>query len=165
MLDERDWLRELITVRSQVGVEVNQTGTVAGTLQDKGLSGYRHGIEISPAWFATARRPSAERIREPRGEPGFGGSLIQEETMRLSEYVEQDTYCRENNVPDGVGCNGCPANGSSDCADALRNLAGKWFSALGTDAWTEINREMERRFGLSPFNQLALTQGILEFPN
>ena len=37
MLDERDWLRELITVRSQVGVEVNQTGTVAGTLQDSWL--------------------------------------------------------------------------------------------------------------------------------
>ena len=84
--------------------------------------------------------------------------------MTLEEFIEQDIYCREHNIPTGAGCDSCPAKDKLHCADALRNLAGKLINSLGTPAFEAISREMERHYNIPPYNQLAVFAGYLEFP-
>lgn len=82
--------------------------------------------------------------------------------MTLSEFREQDTYCRLNNTPEGKGCDNCPAKDKEHCADALRNLCGKLLKATSEDA-NRISSELNKIYGITPFAQLALFNGILEF--
>lgn len=84
--------------------------------------------------------------------------------MTLQQFVEQDKYCRENNTPEGSGCTNCPAQDKEHCADALRNLAGKLIDSIDTPQFMGVSREMERDYGLTPYNQLVIFKGILEFP-
>ena len=90
--------------------------------------------------------------------------------MKLREFEKQDTYCKENNIPEGRGCNGCPALDKEHCADALRNLCGKWLASRELPdkerkvKFYHISRELERDYGLTPWNQLALLKGEIEFP-
>ena len=85
--------------------------------------------------------------------------------MKLAEFQAQDNYCEANNTPEGMGCDGCPATDKSHCADALRNLAGKFLDALETKADTrEIAKQIEKDYGFTAWNILALAKGELEFP-
>ena len=70
---------------------------------------------------------------------------------------------RENNIPEGVGCKGCPGEYTDYCADALRNLCGRFLKAKG-DELNEISKELDYKYGLPPFNQLAIVQGYIELP-
>lgn len=47
-----------------------------------------------------------------------------ENKMSYEEFKEQEKFCRENNLPDGPGCTGCPGE-NSICADNIRNILGK----------------------------------------
>lgn len=51
--------------------------------------------------------------------------------MTLTEFREQDNYCREHNTPEGKGCDGCPAIDKEHCADSLRNLYGRVLNSHG----------------------------------
>lgn len=84
--------------------------------------------------------------------------------MKLTEYLEQSKYCRENNTPEGRGCDGCPAKDKEHCADALLNLVGKLRGSLGMPIFDSISKQIQRDYGLSPWNQLAIWNGELEFP-
>ena len=52
------------------------------------------------------------------------GGKMMENKMSYEEFKEQDKYCRENNIPEGPGCEGCPGE-HSICADNIRNLCNK----------------------------------------
>jgi hypothetical protein len=41
--------------------------------------------------------------------------------MPLQEFIEQDRFCRKNNVEEGCGCKGCPGENDNRCADWLIN--------------------------------------------
>ena len=85
--------------------------------------------------------------------------------MKLSEFNEQDKFCRENNTPEGVGCRGCPARDKEHCADALRNLCGKFMDSINDKPnFYRLSRELTEHYGLTRWNQLALFKGELEFP-
>jgi hypothetical protein len=43
------------------------------------------------------------------------------ETMSVEEFDKQEKYCRENNVPGGIGCEGCSGK-DSVCADNIRGI-------------------------------------------
>ena len=89
--------------------------------------------------------------------------------MKLQEFEDQDTYCRESNIPGGRGCDGCPALDKEHCADALRNLCGKWLASRKLPdkerkvGFYRISKELERDYGLTFWNQLALLDGGIEF--
>lgn len=88
--------------------------------------------------------------------------------MLLGEFLEQDRYCRENNIPEGKGCDNCPAIDKEYCADALRRLCNQWQIYRRSETKTQFEQcvsELENVYGLSMWNQLALTQGIIEFPS
>jgi len=86
--------------------------------------------------------------------------------MKLQEFKSQDKWCRENNLPDGIGCDGCPCAENSRgyvCADALRNLADKFIKAIGkSDELDTISKKLKNDFGMSPYAQLALVEGVIE---
>ncbi len=44
--------------------------------------------------------------------------------MSIEDFDKQVQYCRENNIPEGCGCVGCPGE-FSVCADNVVNLCGK----------------------------------------
>jgi hypothetical protein len=44
--------------------------------------------------------------------------------MRIEEFLDQDNWCKKNNIPEGVGCLGCPGENKSYCADMIRNYHG-----------------------------------------
>lgn len=41
--------------------------------------------------------------------------------MLLIDYIEQDKYCRENNTPEGPGCDECPGKDADECADFIKS--------------------------------------------
>ena len=86
--------------------------------------------------------------------------------MKMIEFIEQDEYCKVNNVPEGIGCDGCPAKDKNMCADRLRGLCGKllklWNENIGSQKWKRICEEI-KKFGLTDYNILALYRGIIEF--
>jgi hypothetical protein len=87
--------------------------------------------------------------------------------MTHAQFLEQDNYCREKNVPDGLGCASCPAmpeDRGIACADSLRNLCGKFSEAIGKADIRPITNELQSRYGFSAYNILALTAGVIEFP-
>lgn len=84
--------------------------------------------------------------------------------MKYKEFMLQDEYCKENNIPEGAGCANCPAKDQEHCADALRNLASRLVEALDTDDFVRISDELHEVYGLSPYNQVAIFKGELEFP-
>jgi len=94
--------------------------------------------------------------------------------MTLAEFKLQDKYCRENNIPEGVGCDGCPAKDKKHCADRLRGLCGLWRelsyersvnkNLTRNDKFEKISEELDIEYGISPFSQLELIKGIIEFP-
>ncbi len=81
--------------------------------------------------------------------------------MRLKEFQEQDKYCREHNVPEGAGCDECPAQDKKYCADTLRNLCARWLKTSGEER-NRISEELDRRYHISPWSQLSLLDGIIE---
>jgi len=88
--------------------------------------------------------------------------------MTLSEFREQDKYCRENNTPEGVGCPGCPAGDKKHCADFLRGLCGQWLDAARNhqkDKLDEISKRLDREFGMTPYYQLGVAEGFIELPD
>lgn len=88
-----------------------------------------------------------------------------EEKMKYKEFLEQDKYCRENNTPEGAGCDACPAKDKEHCADALRNLAGKFACTdYGSEEYHALLKTLEEDFDIPLFNLLELRKGILEFP-
>lgn len=44
--------------------------------------------------------------------------------MSFEEFKKQDEYCRENNTPEGLGCEGCSGK-EGVCADNIWNIIGK----------------------------------------
>ena len=83
--------------------------------------------------------------------------------MKLAEFLEQNTYCKEHNTPEGAGCDRCPHH-SEYCADALRNLCEQLIEAFDNKPlFNRLSKELER-YGITRFNQLALFQGFIEFP-
>lgn len=52
-----------------------------------------------------------------------------ENKMSYDEFKEQEKYCKENNTPEGPGCEGCPGE-HSICADNIRNILGKLIRKL-----------------------------------
>jgi len=85
---------------------------------------------------------------------------------KMEEFIKQDEYCKINNVPEGIGCDGCPAKNKSMCADRLRGLCGKllklWNENIGSPEWGKIKEEI-KKFGLTDYNILSLCKGIIEF--
>jgi len=81
--------------------------------------------------------------------------------MRLSEFLEQDRYCKEHNIPAGAGCDGCPAIDKEHCADALRNLCARWEKSQGEER-NRISEELDRHYHIPPLYQLGLLEGIIE---
>lgn len=84
--------------------------------------------------------------------------------MTLSEFKEQDTYCRLNNTPKGKGCDNCLAKDKEHCADALRNLCGRLLKTRGIET-SRFSKELEKVYGIIPYAQLAIFQGFIEFPD
>jgi len=87
--------------------------------------------------------------------------------MTLKEFSEQDKYCREQNTPEGKGCDACPAKDRKHCADALSNLCGKFLDAAKERRHTDlenISRQLEREYGIRPYHQLGIMQGFIELP-
>ena len=84
--------------------------------------------------------------------------------MRLDEFLEQDKYCRENNTPEGLGCDACPAIDRVHCADALRNLCGRLIDSINTPQFNQLSRQLDKEYGITPYHQLVIWEGILEFP-
>ena len=84
--------------------------------------------------------------------------------MKLTEFKEQDAYCKENNTPTGKGCDDCPATDKEHCADALRNLCGKFLDSIGKHEELEkISRQLECEYGIVPYSQLSLLDGFIDF--
>ena len=85
--------------------------------------------------------------------------------MILSKFLEQDKYCRENNTPEGKGCDDCPAQDKEHCADALRNLCGRLIATLHNDLPTfyHISKELGDNYELTQWNQLEIFKGGIEF--
>ncbi len=83
--------------------------------------------------------------------------------MTLLEFLAQDKHCKENNTPEGKGCDECPAQDKTYCADALRNLCGTFLVSIGKPEFNEISKQLDRDYGLSQWNQLGLISGWLEF--
>jgi len=90
--------------------------------------------------------------------------------MTLHEFAEQDAYCKKNNTPEGGGCGGCPAKDKDHCADALRNLCGRWLKAWfelmeneSSKVFKDISKEIFDGYGLTALNQLSLLKGQMEF--
>ncbi|MBT9166747.1 MAG: hypothetical protein DDT19_00071 [Syntrophomonadaceae bacterium] len=81
--------------------------------------------------------------------------------MRLSEFLEQDKYCREHNTPEGAGCDQCPTPDKEYCADALRNLCARWLKGEGEER-KHISEELDKDYGIPPFYQLGLLHGEIE---
>ncbi len=81
--------------------------------------------------------------------------------MRLSEFLEQDRYCKEHNTPRDAGCTECPATDKEHCADALRNLCAKWLKSQGEERKC-ISEELDQRYHIPPLYQLGLLEGIIE---
>lgn len=44
--------------------------------------------------------------------------------ISFEEFLEQEEYCKKNNIPEGCGCVGCKGE-NSVCADNIRNIIGK----------------------------------------
>lgn len=85
--------------------------------------------------------------------------------MKYQEFIEQDEYCTANNTPEGKGCSGCPAKRQGHCADELRGLFGKLNDkSLSDEVRNKVSKQINRDFGISPFNQLASVAGFIEFP-
>jgi len=85
--------------------------------------------------------------------------------MTYREFIEQDKYCKENNTPEGLGCDNCPAINKEYCADALENLCNKFLDAVKKNQpLKDISKKLEEKYGIKPYNQLALLQGHIEFP-
>lgn len=49
-----------------------------------------------------------------------------ENKMSYEEFKEQDEYCGKNNIPGGIGCEGCKGE-NSICADNIRGIIGKLY--------------------------------------
>jgi len=85
--------------------------------------------------------------------------------MKYREFIEQDNYCKTNNIPEGKGCSGCPGE-NQHCADELRGLFGKLNDkSLPDETRNKISKQISRDFDISAFNQLASVWGEIEFPN
>jgi hypothetical protein len=89
--------------------------------------------------------------------------------MKYAQFVEQDDYCLKHNNPTGPGCDSCPASHKDRgkaCADSLRNDCGRLIDALGTPFFCVIADEIQNRYGLTPYNILAIARGRgeIEFP-
>lgn len=84
--------------------------------------------------------------------------------MKYTEFIKQDKYCREHNIPEGKGCDNCPTSDKPHCADALRNLAAKLRGNITTPESKVLSEELQRDYGIGFWCQLALLEGILEFP-
>lgn len=41
--------------------------------------------------------------------------------MTLKEFLEEDEFCRDNNLPEGKGCSECEGEEREYCADELRH--------------------------------------------
>jgi len=84
--------------------------------------------------------------------------------MKLWEFLEQDNYCREHNIPSDTGCDDCPAD-SEYCADALRNLCARFIASINNKSlFDELSNQLLEHYGLTKWNQLALFKGEIEFP-
>lgn len=75
--------------------------------------------------------------------------------MSLEEFMEQDRYCKENNIPEGPGCTGCPGE-HGVCADNIRGIMGN----LKTHRWYMVEKSTgyEVRIEMYAFNREILEE-------
>lgn len=86
--------------------------------------------------------------------------------MKLSDYQLQSMYCKYHNTPEGRGCDACPAEDKTHCADALINLCGKLIDSVnkGSAEYQKYSRELDVEYGMTPYAQLGLFEGFIDLP-
>jgi len=84
--------------------------------------------------------------------------------VTLSEFTEQDNYCKENYNSSDICCVNCSGKDMTHCARGIRLLCVEWVNLLNVDTekFNKVSETLEE-CGISAYGQLGLLQGRIEF--